>query len=856
MKPLRSFRSVPQLPPSLADMERLALNFWWRWNHSARDLFEDIHPEVWEELDRNPVAALQRLEADRLEELAQDDAIRFRLERERSAFETYCQRPPNFEDADLPLAAYFCAEFALAEYFRIYSGGLGVLAGDHLKSSSDIGAPLVGVGLFYHRGYFEQRLTPDGWQMEAFPYNDSTQLPMREAKGPDGDSVRVEVLIGGEAAQARIWDVDVGRTRLILLDTNVSENAPHLRNITDRLYGGDENHRLAQEIVLGIGGARALQALGIRPDVYHLNEGHAALLTVERLRQLTEEGLPLEAAMELARVSNVFTTHTPVPAGNRAYPVSMMKRHMEPYLEQIGMPWSQFLKLGQFADDPEKFGMTDLALRTSSYANGVSELHGHVSRAMWSRIWGGLPAEESPIDHITNGVHLPTWISREMGALFDSRLGPRWRSDPERAEVWEKVDAIRPAELWRAHERCRERLIDHARTQLKRQLQTRHASHAEIAAADETLDTETLTIGFARRAATYKRLYLLLSDSGRLKALLTHPERPMQLIVSGKSHPDDGGGKEMIKNLILFAQEHGLQNRVVFLENYNMRIGELMVAGVDVWLNTPRRPHEASGTSGMKAAANGAINLSVLDGWWAEAHDLALDAGQDYVGWAIGDPRADNLSDAEIDRMDASLLYETLEREVGPDFYDRDEENVPRAWVRRMKQSIQTFAPRFNTNRMVRDYVEKAYRPAAARRARFSADDAAAARGLGEWKRRVSQAWGKVRILQTQIDAPDTVTAGEPVRVEAAVQLGGLEPGDLRVEAAAGRLSLTDIASPMTDVHYAELAYRPERSTPLRAVFAGELSTALSGHVGVTARVLPYHPNLTNPVETGLILWA
>ncbi len=856
MKPLRSFRSVSKLPAPLEAMNSLARNFWWRWNRSTRELFEEIDPELWEQLDGNPTAVLQRLSAERMAELAADDAMLFRLQRECEAFEAYCGRPPAFSDEPLPLAAYFCAEFALAEFFRIYSGGLGVLAGDHLKASSDLGAPLVGVGLFYHRGYFQQRLTPDGWQMEAYPYNDATQLPMEEAKDSNGDPIHINAQIDGETVWARVWNVDVGRTRLLLLDSNMQRNSRNSRAITDRLYGGDENRRLAQEIMLGIGGARALEALGIRPDVFHMNEGHAALLSVERLRQLTAQGASLAEALERVRASNVFTTHTPVPAGNRAYPSALMENRLRPYLNEIGISWEAFRKLGQSTDDPEKFGMTDLALRMSSYANGVSRLHGDVSRKMWSRVWGELPDEETPIDHITNGVHLPTWVSKEMGELFDSRLGPRWQTEPAQEKVWENVDSIRASELWRAHERCRERLIEYARAQLKMRLRERHARHSEIEAANEALDTETLTIGFARRAATYKRLYLLLRDEARLTALLTHTERPVQLIIAGKSHPDDGGGKEIIQRVIQFSHRPEIQGRLMFLENYNMRLGELMVAGVDIWLNTPRRPHEASGTSGMKAAANGVLNLSVLDGWWAEAYEEAEEMGRHLAGWAIGDPSADGLSDEEIDLMDANLLYETLERDAVPVFYDRDEGNIPREWTRRMKQSIQTFAPRYNMRRTVRDYVEKAYRPAAQRRARLEENEAAAAKELGEWKRRVAERWKHVKIIRTQIDAPDALTAGEPAPVEAEIALGGLLPSDLRVQAVAGRLSLTNIAAPMSGMEYFDLEYCPERSAGRNAVFAGEMRVSLSGHVGVTARVLPSHPNLASHVETGFILWA
>ncbi len=854
MKPIRSFRSTPRIPSELQGLRSLAGNFWWHWNHSAATLFRDIDPDAWEDANHNPVALLGRVPADRLAALAADDAFRFRLAREVERQDEYTSRPEP-EPSEGATVAYFCAEYGVAEFFRIYSGGLGVLAGDHLKAASDLALPLVAVGLFYHRGYFQQRLTPDGWQLEGYPYNDPSQLPMKQVR--DGDKpLTVSLTVGGEEVTAGAWRADVGRTPLYLLDTNLEANPPRLRGITDRLYGGDEDHRLRQELVLGIGGVRLLHALGRRPEVYHINEGHAAFLTLERLRRRVSAGMALDTAFEIVRASNAFTTHTPVPAGNKVYEHDLVRPHVTPYLDEMGLPWRDFLALGQTAPGEGGFGMTTFALRTSGHANGVSRLHGEVSRGMWSRVWGETPVDETPIGHVTNGVHTATWVGGEVADLYDTHIGPRWRSAPHEPETWRRVDSIPDAELWRAHVRARERLVSFAQADLSRGLKARRAPASEIRDATAVLNPRALTIGFARRAATYKRLTMLLRDPDRLRALLVDVERPVQFIIAGKAHPDDHGGKEEIQRVVRFAQEAGVERNLLYIENYSIYVGQLMTAGVDVWLNTPRRPHEASGTSGMKAVMNGIPNLSVLDGWWAEAYEDTLDAGVEPVGWAIDGTAEGAANDDDLDALDSDTLYSILEREVVPEFYDLDARGVPRAWVRRMKRCVRELAPLFNSQRMVADYARQAYEPLSERRRHLEAEGACVAEELAAWKRRARKGWSDVRIVDTMVDAPEVVEAGDAIQAWVSVDVGGLTPADLRVEVAVGKMDIVDIHAPLDSIAYTELTPDDEASSTSTTTYCGSFTTSLSGHLGVSVRVTPYHAELSTPVEMGLALWA
>ncbi|UCD28188.1 MAG: alpha-glucan family phosphorylase, partial [Planctomycetota bacterium] len=639
MNQVRSFTVLPALPDTLKPLRDLAYNLWWTWNPEAIELFRRLDVDLWRELKHSPVGMLAHLRQERLDRLARDPAYVASLSRVLDSLQAYLKRPSWFDEhyCNEPTGsiAYFSAEFGLHECLPIYSGGLGVLAGDQLKSASDLGLPLVGVGLLYRQGYFHQYLTNDGYQFEDYPDLDFSLLPVKPIIDDDGKQLFVTVDVGGRPVHANVWKVQVGRIPLYLLDTNVSGNRPDDRDITARLYGGDQEIRMRQEIVLGIGGMRTLAALGIDPSVCHMNEGHSAFLAVERIKQrMQRDKLNFEEAREIVATGTVFTTHTPVPAGIDSFPTPMVSKYLGSYCKDLSINVERLIELGRKnpADNNEPFCMAVLALRLSYLSNGVSKLHGEVSRKMFSNVYPGVPINEVPITSITNGVHIRSWLARDMAHLFDQYLGPQWAEDPFNEAVWQRVELIPDAELWRCHERLRERLCGFTRRRLKHQLIARGAPPAEVDSADEVLDPEALTLGFARRFAPYKRATLIMYDPDRLTRILTDPHKPVQIIVAGKAHPKDELGKELIKKIMEFNKKPNLRNRIVFLEDYDMSIARLLIEGVDVWINTPIKLHEASGTSGMKVTPNGGINMSVLDGWWPEAFDGSN-------GWAVGDRR-------------------------------------------------------------------------------------------------------------------------------------------------------------------------------------------------------------------------
>ncbi|HEX7082807.1 MAG TPA: alpha-glucan family phosphorylase [Gaiellaceae bacterium] len=653
-----------------AVLDALARNLAYSWLPETRAIFRDLDPSDWEESDHNPVVLLLGVSDDRLERAAEDDAFVTRVEAARDALDEELTRAGWWDEQDAPddfQAAYFSTEFALDESIPVYSGGLGVLAGDHLKSASELNVPLVGVGLFYDRGYFRQRLDETGWQRERYPLNDPSRLPLTLERQPNGEPVVVHVELACEPVALRVWRADAGRTRLYLLDANVAGNGDAARAVTDRLYGGDREHRIRQEVALGIGGVRALRQLGIEPTVFHMNEGHSAFLVLERLRELVADGVELERACSLVRASTVFTTHTPVPAGNEVFDPALVKRYLAGHVAAIGLEWDAFLALGRAQESDTLFGLTPFALRTSDRANGVSALHGQVAREMWQPIWPDRAVEDVPIGHITNGVHARTWLGRTLGKHLDGD--------------WSSVADLADEELWRIHATQKEELLSIIRAE-------GHEVEGEV---------DVLTIGFARRFATYKRAGLLFSDPDRLAELVADPARPVRVVLAGKAHPADEGGKRLIREVWELAREPRFAGRVIFLEDYEMTLARRIVHGVDVWLNTPRRPQEASGTSGMKAAMNGAVNCSILDGWWDEGFvpetGFAIDGGDDDVA-------------------DAETLYHLLANDVIPAYYERDAGGLPRRWLALMRASIERLGAEFNTNRMVREYVETMYLPA------------------------------------------------------------------------------------------------------------------------------------------------
>jgi len=855
VKPVHVLNIAPSLPEKLLPALDLAYNLRWCWNHDVTDLYRRLDRELWEKIGMNPVLMLGKISQERLEQITRDDALMSHLERVYSDLVDYLGENRTWYSAEMnsetPLhVAYFSLEFGINETLPIYSGGLGMLAGDHLKSASDLGIPLTGVGLLYQEGYFRQYLNADGWQQEEYTDNDFYTMPVKQVTGEDGKQLSITVEYPTGPVKVLIWKVNVGRVELYLLDTNAEENSPEDREITSALYGGDLHMRIRQEILLGIGGVRALKAVGINPKVYHMNEGHSAFLALERIRQYMERsGLSFWEGHSLVRSSNVFTTHTPVPAGNDVFPPDMIMHYFSPYLPQYNIPQDAFLGLGRQnpADKNEGYCMTVLAIKEAAYTNGVSELHGQVSRKMWRGVWPKVPLEEIPIAHVTNGVHITSWISKEMSDLLNRYLGPRWIKDAADPELWKRIDIIPPDELWRTHERRRERLVAFARRRLADQLHSRGASDVDIRHAAEVLNPEALTIGFARRFATYKRGTLLFKNLDRLINILNDKKRPVQILFAGKAHPRDNSGKELIREIIHKARHPVLRQHVVFLENYDMFLARYLVQGVDIWLNTPRRPLEASGTSGMKASANGGLNLSVLDGWWDEAF-----RNNTQVGWSIGHGEEYDNKDYQDD-IEADSLYDLLEKEIIPLFYDRGQDGLPRGWVDYMKNSMRSICPFFNTNRMVKDYVQRAYIPCAKRHELMSNDDCAEAKKFTDWKQKVRSAWKNVKIKDiTCEECAVSLKVGDELKVQVKIDLAGLTPNDVVVQIVYGPLdrfgtiyepSTTGMDNTGTDDDGA-------------IIFQGKMKCTTSGRLGNTIRVMPRHQVLLDPFKMGLIIWG
>jgi starch phosphorylase len=852
MPSIQRFTVVPKIPDRLRPLLDIGRNLWWCWTPDASELFRSVDPVLWDQSRHNPLQLLGLIGQERIDELTRDLVFLAHMDRMRAELDRYMNFTTWYEQAHAePLGlkiAYFSAEFGIHECLPIYSGGLGILAGDHLKSASDLGLPLVGVGLCYRVGYLRQYLNRDGWQQETAQENDFYNLPMTLERRADGSPHTITVELPGREVLARIWRVQVGRVPLFLLDTNVTENSAADREITQQLYGGDSEIRLKQEILLGMGGIRALAALGVEPSVYHINEGHSAFLTLERIAQLREKlGLGWQEAREAVHASTVFTTHTPVPAGNDIFTPELMRSYFGSFVNRAGMSMDDLLALGRQdpADANEGFCMTVLALRTAGRANGVSRLHGQVSRRMWLRVWPGVPEHEVPIGYITNGIHTSSWFSSEIARLYDRYLGPRWYEEPTDHRVWERVDRIPDSELWRSQERSRERLVAFSRARLRAQLERRGAHRASIKLANEVLDPEVLTIGFARRFATYKRATLLFRDPERLARIANRPDQPIQFLFAGKAHPKDHLGKELIRDIVHIVNRDEFRRRLVFLEDYDIEMARVLVQGVDVWLNTPRRPLEASGTSGMKVPVNGGINLSVLDGWWAEGF-------RGDNGWAIG--RGEEYEDhAYQDEVESLALYELLESEIAPLFYRRGPDGLPRDWIAMVKASMRTVIPHFNTNRMIEDYCERAYLPASIQWQMLSANQMAEAKKLAAWKQRLQSLWPQVAVTQVEAELTREFMVGEMVPVLARVQLGEVAPEDVVVEAVAGVLNSRGEIVEGTALRL-ELV---ERQAPGEvAVFRGLLPCTTSGRHGFSVRVLPFARGLAaNPFETRLIRW-
>jgi starch phosphorylase len=850
-KMLHTFTVVPSLTEELAPLQRIAYNLWWCWEVDAISLFRRMDADLWKATRHNPVEILGILQQTTLDALKNDEGFMSHLKKVDEKLTEYLEAKTWFQGTcngnSKMKVAYFSMEFGLHESLPIYSGGLGILAGDHLKSASDLGLPLVGVGLLYRQGYFRQYLNNEGWQQEYYPENDFYNLPLMLEHDENGVPLSFEMDFGPRKFKVHIWRVQVGRVPLYLLDTNLEENSHEDRLITAQLYFGDNEMRVIQEILLGIGGIRALRTVGIVPNVCHMNEGHAAFMALERIRLLMEKrGINFEEAKEVVRAGNVFTTHTPVEAGIDHFPPELIDKFFSRYFKTLGILHDEFLGLGRQnpKNQQESFCMAVLALKLAGHANGVSQLHGEVSRKMWRNSWPELPLEQVPLTSITNGVHTRTWMSNHMASLLVRYLGTRWMDDPTNHSVWHRIAKIPDTELWRTQQSCRENLVDFARKRLKEQLVKVGATAKEISTAEEVLDPEVLTIGFARRFATYKRGTLLLRDMDRLARILNNPEMPVQFIFAGKAHPQDQEGKELIRQIVQASHQERFRHRIVFIEDYDMEVARHLVQGVDVWLNTPLRPMEASGTSGMKVAFNGGLNLSVLDGWWCEGY-------QGNNGWAIG--KGEVYEDIDYqNQVEGRALYDLLEKEVIPHFYEQGNDGIPRAWIATMKASMQSLCPVFSTDRMVQEYVNHSYVPAYARWKRLVDDDMALALDLANWKETIFKAWPQVRIVHAEANAADAVAVGSRVAVSASIDLGEITASDVAVE---GYFGVLDSTGTIQGGETVQLEMTRDIGNGIHE-FNGFLECRFCGRHGFMLRVTPRHKVLGNIYEPGYLIWG
>lgn len=854
MKPTHKFQVKPVLPPVLQPLCRLAYNIHWDWNVAAKSLFVRLDPELWQETSHNPVAMLGRVAQERLNELANDDGFLSHMERAVEQLDDYLDEHTWYhksrgETKGKECYAYFCAEYGLSYCLPIYSGGLGILAGDHLKSASDLGLPLVAVGLLYQEGYFAQYLNHDGWQQEKYPINDFYNMPVQLVRNEDGSDLIIEVEYPGRIVYARVWRLDVGTIPLFMLDTNIELNpSPYDHDITDELYGGDRDLRIHQEMMLGIGGVRMLEKLGYKPTVYHLNEGHSGFLIFERIWKLMQnEGLSFRQAQQFAQSTQMFTTHTPVSAGFDLFTPEQTLHYVGHYAQKFGLSNDEFLGLGRenTGDLNSSFNMAMFALKHTTFINGVSQLHGEVSREMFHSLWPNFPIDEVAITSITNGVHARSVTALSTQDLYDRYLGPNWDEEPPESPIWRKVAEIPNEELWRNHERQRSNLVVYIRQHLVDQLQKRGATEVEIEKARQVLKPSFLTIGFARRFATYKRANLFLYDIQRIKQIIKgNPDRQVQFVIAGKAHPKDMPGKELIRQIIHTVREEGLEEHIVFLPNYNIHIARKMVSGCDVWLNTPRRPREASGTSGMKAAMNGLPNLSILDGWWDEA---------DYTstGWAIGNGEV--YEDEEYqDRVEANALYDLMEKEIIPLFYERNDFDVPEGWVKKMKEAIRLNCPMFNTSRMVRDYAQQAYFKISDRHFDLSANHYQAVKELADWKHQLFKRWYNIRIEAFDVAEPGEIDINQSVHVKAIINLAGLRPEDIRVQVYMGSINDQD---ELVDGNSHPMQFETMTDDD-RAIYHSSVQYQRSGYQGMSLRLFPHHPHLANMYEPRLIRWA
>jgi glycogen phosphorylase len=849
MRSFKSYQVQPNIPENLSFLETLSRNMWWCWTRDAVELFRRVDPRLWADCGRNPVPFLTRVPQARLEKLSKDTSYVGHLERVRGLYEKRVNHPEII--IDMPFGpdeaiAYFSMEFGLHESLPLFAGGLGILAGDHLKAASNMGLPLVGIGLMYRQGYFRQFLNHDGWQQETYPETDFYSLPIQRMRDPAGNEIRVTIRSADGPIHAIVWRILIGRIPLFLLDTNILENPPEHREVTARLYAAESKIRLTQEVLLGIGGMRALHAMGIKPKVVHMNEGHCAFAGLERLALLVEEKkISAKVALQIIPRTTVFTTHTPVAAGHDEFPADMVRPYLKPLADRLGIPEQEILSWGQSpgSNDSGPLSMFILGVHLAANCNGVSQLHGSVARRMWAHLWPGRPVEEIPITHITNGVHIATFVSHEFGSLFDRYLGSDWFLGSQRPDNIRRIDEIYDEELWRAHELNRSRLVRTSRELLVRQYQRRNAPRKVLEAVEKALDPDILTIAFARRFATYKRAFLLIQDPQRLEAIINNASGPVQFIFAGKAHPRDHEGKDLIKQLFQFASRPAVQDRFVFLEDYDMHLARHLLQGSDVWLNTPRRPFEACGTSGMKAAINGALNFSILDGWWCEGY-------REATGWSIG--HGEEYEDHSYqDAVESQALYNILENEVVPCFYERKNGDLPGRWVGKMKTSMKMAMESFCSLRMVKDYAETIYAPAARGHDRLTANQYEAAHQLAEQAARVRSLWKEVQVGTPVRKSRGAQRVGDSFEVTTEVVLGGLRPEEVDVELYVG---LYKNFSELSDSRVISMDAVKDLGEG-RYIFGCTLTCEAAGRFGFSVRATP-KGDAWLKFSPGLLTWA
>ena len=855
------------IPERLKRLEDIAYNLWWSWNSEAIDLYREIDLPLWEKLGKNPVRFIREVSQKKLEQKLNDPEYMKRYDEIAAAFDAYLDKGDTWFARTHPdrkdhRVAYFSAEYGLNEVLPIYSGGLGVLSGDHCKSASDLGIPFTAIGLFYKQGYFSQHINKDGWQETNFTDLNVSHLPVKPVLDKNDEKILINLELPGRMVYAAIWQVKVGRVSIYLMDTDLEQNSAQDRWLTARLYGGDQETRIQQEIFLGIGGVKVLEALGITATVYHMNEGHSSFMGLELIRKLVvQKGLPFKQAKEVVSSSVIFTTHTPVPAGNDVFPLQMIDKYFSNFWGTLGISRHEFLDLGLKVSDNQNFNMTVLAMSLAGQKNGVSELHGAVTRSIFNNLWAGIPEDEVPINHITNGIHTLTWLSPNYKNLYDKYLDSDWKERLYEKEVWDNIDNIPEEELWSIHCALKSKMIGFVRTKLKEQRLINGEPMESIKSAETILDPNALTIGFARRFATYKRANLIFRDVERIKKILNKPDMPVQIIFAGKAHPADRPAHEVIKNINDISREEGFRGKVILVENYNMTLARNLVQGVDIWLNNPRRPLEASGTSGQKVCINGVVNFSILDGWWCEGYNGTN-------GWAIGD---DTYYDNEYfqDNADSESIYEILEKQIIPMFFERNGNNLPAKWVKVMKESIKSLTHRFSTHRMLQEYTENMYLTSMERVDRILSSSYGFVHRLTDWKSHIEKNWPQVQILALKamnMLQDRKSMSGESITLFATVTLGAIEPESVKVELyygtfnADGSVENPEIAE-MSVVEKLDPGCMGEQMTksstsPGTYRYSADIRLLEGGEYGYTFRVIPYHPDLINKFDMALIRWV